>query len=64
MKLYGLEPNMTTRVKTKIKNIDYVYVGHTIVRQPLVLGNVFYIDTGAFCNEEFTIVNLTDIHAG
>jgi serine/threonine protein phosphatase 1 len=51
------------RVKTKIKNIDYVYVGHTIVRQPLVLGNVFYIDTGAFCNEEFTIVNLTDIYS-
>jgi serine/threonine protein phosphatase 1 len=48
--------------KSKIRNIDYVYVGHTIVRDPLVLGNVFYIDTGAFCYEEFTIVNLTDIY--
>lgn len=51
------------RDKTKIKNIDYVYVGHTIVREPLVLGNVYYIDTGACFYEEFTVVNLTDIHA-
>lgn len=49
--------------KSKIRNIDHVYVGHTIVRNPIVLGNVTYIDTGAFCYQEFTIVNLTDIHA-
>lgn len=49
--------------KSKIRNIDYVYVGHTIVSEPLVLGNVFYIDTGAFCYEELTVINLTDIHS-
>lgn len=47
---------------SKIRNIDFVYVGHTIVKEPLKLGNVHYIDTGAFCDEIFTIVNLTEIY--
>lgn len=46
--------------KSKIKNIDYVYVGHTIVPKPIELGNVLYIDTGAFYYHEFTLINLTE----
>ena len=30
-----------------IKGVDYVVVGHQVVKEPLNLGNIFYIDTGA-----------------
>lgn len=44
-----------TRIKSKdtshVKNIDRVYVGHTIVRNPIALGNVHYVDTGAFLED-------------
>lgn len=32
---------------THVRGIDYVIVGHTPLTQPRLLGNVFYIDTGA-----------------
>lgn len=31
-----------------VKNIDHVYVGHTIVDKPITLGNVTYIETGSW----------------
>ena len=31
----------------RVENIDHVYVGHTPLKTVTVLGNVFYIDTGA-----------------
>lgn len=34
-----------------VKNIDAVYVGHSIVSNPVGLGNVRYIDTGSFLPE-------------
>jgi len=40
----------TYSVDTKIENIKNVYVGHTIVKKPRLLGNTYYIDTGAFLN--------------
>lgn len=33
---------------TWVKNIDKVYVGHTIVKHPIVIGNIHYIDTSAY----------------
>lgn len=45
--------------ETPVANINRVYVGHTVVERPLVLGNVHYIDTGHVYNgTRFTIVEL------
>lgn len=39
-----------TRMKFKdrsiVKNIDHIYVGHTVVKEPMTLGNITFIDTG------------------
>ncbi|WP_236645368.1 metallophosphoesterase [Aidingimonas lacisalsi] len=47
-----------------ITGIDTVVVGHTIVRQPVWLGNVLYIDTGAFLTGKLTLLSLDDIVNG
>lgn len=44
-----------------IKNIDYVIHGHTPLLEPVILGNRFYIDTGAVFNNNLTILNLNDL---
>ncbi|MDN3521409.1 metallophosphoesterase [Halomonas ramblicola] len=41
---------------TPVVGIDAVVVGHTIVPEPLTLGNVHYIDTGAFRTGRLTLV--------
>lgn len=41
-----------------VKNIDRVIVGHTVVKDPIVLGNVWYIDTGAVFYDKLTIIKL------
>ena len=43
---------------TVIKNIHKVYVGHTPVKEKVILGNVHYIDTGACFGKEFHIEQL------
>ncbi len=48
-------------VTTNIKNIDYVIVGHTPMKQMKVLGNVIYIDTGACFKGKFTILRANDL---
>lgn len=40
-----------------IANIDAVIVGHTILENPKALGNVFYIDTGAFHTGRLTLLD-------
>ena len=35
-----------------------VIVGHTPVRQPAILGNVYHIDTGAWMGGHFTLIDL------
>lgn len=40
---------------TLIDGIDYVMVGHTPVDKPISLGNVTYIDTGAFFSKVLTV---------
>ncbi|WP_106477005.1 metallophosphoesterase [Phytohalomonas tamaricis] len=39
---------IASKDRSLIKNIDRVYVGHTPIESPRTLGNVRYIDTGAF----------------
>jgi serine/threonine protein phosphatase 1 len=41
-----------------VENIDVVYVGHTPLEQPIELGNVRYVDTGAFHTGNLTITQL------
>lgn len=44
---------------TPVANIDKVYVGHTPLKYPAQLGNVYYIDTGSVYPEgSLTIVKL------
>jgi len=56
-----------SRTKIKVQNdrnvrdIDYVFVGHTILPKPVKLGNVFYIDTGAFKSLNLTVMNMRDL---
>ena len=40
-----------------VKGVRAVVVGHTPLRDPLVLGNTYYIDTGAVFGKRFTILD-------
>lgn len=42
------------------KGIDYVFLGHTVVEQIAVLGNVHYIDTGAVFGGKLSLINLQE----
>lgn len=46
---------------TPVTGIDAVVVGHTIVEAPRVLGNVHYLDTGAFLTGRLTLVEARDL---
>lgn len=48
------------KIVSHIENIHRVYVGHTPVEGPTILGNVHYIDTGACFKRSLTLANLTD----
>lgn len=48
---------------TPVTGIDMVVVGHTIVEAPLTLGNVHYIDTGAFHSGQLTLVEAGELVA-
>lgn len=52
--------NLVYQNYAEIANIDYVFLGHTVLNQPKVVGNAIFIDTGAvFGNgRPLTIVNL------
>lgn len=41
-----------------ISGVRAVIVGHTPVRQPAILGNVYHIDTGAWMGGHFTLIDL------
>ncbi|WFM69723.1 metallophosphoesterase [Halomonas sp. CKK8] len=47
--------------ETPVAGIDVVVVGHTIVERPLTLGNVHYIDTGAFCTGRLTLIDAREL---
>lgn len=46
---------------TPVAGIDAVVVGHTIVERPLSLGNVHYIDTGAFSTGRLTMFDAREL---
>lgn len=48
---------------TPVARIDAVVVGHTILDAPTVLGNVCYLDTGAFSTGRLTLLEARDILA-
>lgn len=39
---------------TAVANVDYVFLGHTIVKKPTALKNCHYIDTGAYNTGDFS----------
>lgn len=52
---------ITFKDETYIKNIDYVVHGHTPLQHVGILGNRFYIDTGACYNNNLTVLKLNDL---
>ena len=49
---------------TPVSDMRAVVVGHTPLRQPMVLGNVHHIDTGGWMadgNGYFTLLNLATL---
>lgn len=46
---------------SRVAGIDAVVVGHTILRTPKWLGNVYFIDTGAFMTGRLTLLALEDV---
>jgi len=42
-----------------VKNVHKVYIGHSIVNQATLFGNLFFIDTGAYIDGFLTAVDLT-----
>ena len=41
-----------------VKNVEKIYCGHTPVPVPMILGNHYYIDTGAVFGHELTIIEI------
>lgn len=48
---------------TPVEGIDAVVVGHTVVGAPMMLGNVRYIDTGAYHTRRLTVEPLEQVLA-
>lgn len=46
-----------------VRGIDAVVVGHTVLEAPRVLGNVHYLDTGAFATGRLTLLEGREILA-
>jgi serine/threonine protein phosphatase 1 len=45
---------------SRIKDLHRLYVGHTPVKHPVMLGNVCYIDTGCVFGGKLTVVSIND----
>lgn len=52
---------ITNENREGIVGVRAVIVGHTTVRQPAVLGNVYHIDTGAWMGGHFTLIDLATL---
>ncbi len=46
------------RKKYRIKGVDEIYCGHTIVDMPQKKGNINYIDTGAYSHHNLTLIEI------
>ena len=44
--------------KYRIEGVDEIYCGHTIIDIPQKIGNINYIDTGAFSHHNLTLIEL------
>lgn len=55
---------ITNADQAEVKNIDYVVVGHTPIKKPVRLGNVFYIDTGCVFGRELTFKTIDELIEG
>ena len=44
--------------KYRIKGVDEIYCGHTIIKAPQTKGNINYIDTGAYSTQNLTLIEL------
>ncbi len=51
------QPSNENKYKT-VKNIDAVFMGHTITPRPIVRNNCYYIDTGAVHSGNLTIMQI------
>ena len=50
--------NDQTGIYRKVKNIDRIYLGHTIVDYPVIKHNCHFIDTGAYRTGNLTIIEV------
>lgn len=48
----------------EVDGIDFVVAGHTPLKKPLRLGNVFYIDTGAVFGGDLTFMTIQELIEG
>ena len=51
---------ITKRDRKPIEGVTRVYVGHTPLSEPVVLGNVVYVDTGIVYGHALTMINLAE----
>jgi serine/threonine protein phosphatase 1 len=51
---------ITKRDGRPIEGVARVYVGHTPLSEPVVLGNVVYVDTGIVYGHALTMINLAE----
>lgn len=58
--LNGAPRDMSKKIEDacRIKNVDAVFVGHTITNGPYKIGNMHFIDTGAKTRDALTIIQL------
>jgi serine/threonine protein phosphatase 1 len=49
-----------SRAPIAVRNVSAVVCGHTIISEPIVLGNVFFIDTGAVAGGALTLLEHRD----
>lgn len=62
-RLVWARERIARRDSRRVQGIDAVVVGHTIVDSPRLLGNVLYLDTGAFTSERLTLLEAGDVLA-
>jgi len=52
---------ITDRDESFVKNVRAVVVGHTPLKAPVLLGNVYHIDTAGWASGHFTLLNLDSL---
>ena len=47
--------NFTSRSAHSVRGVDYIFHGHSVTDEALLLGNRYYIESGAFLGNDFII---------